>query len=321
MKRFFTSAIICAGSLLLWNCNPDDDKTPKIVDRDRQEVFNENIKEIETFLKTNSVEVLEDGVNFETVASEANNSIWKQTNYPLQSIPVKNLPYFTGTNGLQKQNDAVEYKIYYLILNEGGGETPMIHDNTFTSYVGYNLDKSIFDKYQFGFWSAYPAYANYTETIAGYRQILEKIKTATSIIDNGDGTYTYENPGRVLVFIPSGLAYFSSPPAGSTFGQYDPLIFDISLITKKDADHDNDGILDKYEDVNGNGDLWDDDTDGDGKPNFLDLDDDGDGYTTREEITYIEVENGEEVKKLYDFEDIPTCPGGSVKKHLDKNCH
>jgi len=318
MKRFFISAVICTGSLLLWNCNPDDNTT-KIVERDRQEVFNDNIKEIETFLKTNSVEVLEDGVSFETVASEADNSIWKQTDYPLQSMTVKNLPYYTNSNGLQKQNDPVEYKIYYLILNEGGGETPMIHDDAFTSYTGYNLDKSVFDKYQFGYWSAYPAYSTYTETIAGYRQILEKIKTATSITDNGDGTYTYENPGRVLVFIPSGLGYFSSP--SGSISAYSPIIFDITLIAKKDADHDNDGILDKYEDVNGNGDLWDDDTDGDGKPNFLDLDDDGDGYTTREEITYTTTVDGETVKKLYDFDKIPTCEGGSVKKHLDKSCH
>lgn len=318
MKRFFISAVICTSSLLLWNCNPDDN-TAKVVDRDRQEVFNDNIKEIETFLKTNSVEVLEDGVSFETVASEADNSIWKQTDYPLQSMTVKNLPYYTNSNGLQKQNDPVEYKIYYLILNEGGGETPMIHDNAFTSYTGYNLDKSVFDKYQFGYWSAYPAYSTYTETIAGYRQILEKIKTATSVTDNGDGTYTYENPGRVLVFIPSGLGYFSSP--SGSISAYSPIIFDITLIAKKDADHDNDGILDKYEDVNGNGDLWDDDTDGDGKPNFLDLDDDGDGYTTREEITYTTTVDGETVKKLYDFDKIPTCEGGSVKKHLDKSCH
>lgn len=306
------------GSLLLWNCKPDDNSTT-VVDRDRQEVFNENIKEIETFLKTNSVEVLEDGVSFETVASEANNSIWKQTEYPLQSITVKNLPYYTSSQVLQKQDDPVEYKIYYLILNEGGGETPAIHDDAFTSYTGYSFDKEIFDKYQFGFWSAYPAYSTYTETISGYRQILQKIKTATSIIDNGDGTYTYENPGRVLVFIPSGLGYFSSP--SGSIGAYDPLIFDITLIAKKDADHDNDGILDKYEDVNGNGDLWDDDTDADGKANFIDLDDDGDGYTTREEITYTTTVDGETVTKLYDFDKIPTCPGGSVKKHLDKNCH
>lgn len=310
--------MVLGGSLLLWNCK-DDDETKTEAERDRQEVYNENIAEIETFLKTTSVEVLEDGVNFETVTNEADNSIWKQTEYPLQSMTVKNLPYYTNSNGLQKTDDNVEYKIYYLILNEGGGETPMIHDDAFTSYTGYSLDKTVFDTYKFGFWSAYPKYSSYTETIAGYRQILEKIKTATSITDNGDGTYTYENPGRVLVFIPSGLGYFSS--TSGSIGKYDPLIFDLTLISKKDADHDNDGILTKYEDVNGNGDFWDDDTDGDKKPNFIDLDDDGDGYTTREEITYTTEENGETVNKLYDFNDIPTCTNGSVKKHLDKNCH
>src|SRR5690606_18949784 len=134
-----------------------------------------------------------------------------------------------------------------IIIDVGCGETPMIHYNVFTSYIGYNLDKSIFDKDQFGLWSAYPAYSIYPEMIAGYRQILEKIKTATNITDNGDGTYTYENPGRVLVFIPSGLGYFSSSPIGS-IGAYTPLIFDITSISMKEADHDNDGILDKYED-------------------------------------------------------------------------
>ncbi|WP_209863786.1 Calx-beta domain-containing protein [Chitinophaga sp. OAE865] len=43
------------------------------------------------------------------------------------------------------------------------------------------------------------------------------------------------------------------------------------------CDTDGDGLSDKQEDINGNGDPFDDDTDGDGIPNFLDLDSDGDG--------------------------------------------
>ncbi|WCM41884.1 hypothetical protein MG290_13220 [Flavobacterium sp. CBA20B-1] len=320
MKRFFTWAALFSGSLLIWNCTPEDNDTT-IAERDRQEVYNEDIIEIETFLKSNSIEIREDGVNFETTDLNASNAIWNQSENPLQSITIKNLPYYTNSQGLQKLTDNVEYKLYYIIVNEGGGETPNMHDNAFTSYTGYKFDKTIFDTYPFGFWSAYPAFSSYTETIAGYRQILQKIKTASAIIENEDGTYTYENPGRVIVFMPSGLGYFASSPAGSTIGTYEPLIFDISLIAKKEVDHDNDGLLDKYEDVNSNGDLWDDDTDGDGKPNFLDLDDDGDGYTTRQEITYTVEENGEMVQKLYEFEQIPNCENGSVKKHLDKNCH
>ncbi len=320
MKRFFTLAVLCSGSLLFWNCNPDDD-TPKVTERDRQEVYNEDINKIETFLKSNSIEINADGVKFTTTEPNSANSIWNQTTYQLQSVNVSNLPYYTNDQGVQKLTDNVSYKLYYIVVNEGGGNYMNIYDNAFTAYTGYKLDQTIFDTYPFGFWSAYPSFSTYTETITGYRQILQKVKTATGIIENPDGTYTYENPGRVIVFIPSGLGYFSSAPANGTIGQYEPLIFDITLIANKEVDHDNDGILDKYEDLNENGDLWDDDTDGDGKANFIDIDDDGDGYTTRQEITFTVEENGEMVQKIYPFNEIPSCEGGSVKKHLDKNCH
>ncbi|WP_188464690.1 hypothetical protein [Bizionia arctica] len=47
---------------------------------------------------------------------------------------------------------------------------------------------------------------------------------------------------------------------------------------------DNDGIPAEMEDINGNGNLYDDDTDGDGIPNFLDADDDGDNVLTSTEL-------------------------------------
>lgn len=318
MKKIIISFVLGGLTLILSNCKPDDNDSKDII-RDRQEVYNEDINEIETFLKTNSISIQDDGITFAS-AEEGSTSIWNQSEYPLQSVMLKNLPYYTDSqNGLVKRSDNVDYKVYYLILNEGGGETPMIHDNVFSAYTGYKFDKTIFDTYEFGTWSTYPAYGSYPEFIPGYQQILQKIKTATAVVDNGDGTFTYENPGRIVVFIPSGLAYFNE--SKGLIGKYEPLIFDIKSIALKEADHDNDGIVDKYEDLNNNGDLWDDDTDADGKPNFLDLDDDGDGYTTREEITYTVEENGETVKKLYTYDQIPTCSGGTVKKHIDKNCH
>ena len=93
------------------------------------------------------------------------------------------------------------------------------------------------------------------------------------------------------------MGYFND--AQTNISGYSPIIFDITLVSKNHADHDNDGLLSIYEDVNGNGDFWDDDTDNDGTPNFLDLDDDGDGYTTREEITFEIEEGGVMVEKLY----------------------
>ncbi|WP_397363452.1 hypothetical protein [Olleya sp. R77988] len=49
------------------------------------------------------------------------------------------------------------------------------------------------------------------------------------------------------------------------------------------ADSDGDGVLDMYEDLNGNNNLDDDDTDQDGTPDYLDTDDDNDGVDTIDE--------------------------------------
>lgn len=319
MKRFLKYTCIAALTISLWSCKKDDDVEVVPV-RERQEVYNENISNIEAFLKSTSITVEnENNVTFDSIAEGNPNTIWNQTLYPLQYIEVKNDSRTTNkVDGLI--NDPVTYKLYYLVINEGGGDSPITIDNVFTKYTGFTLNRNIVDKNDTGFWSGFPE-TNYTPTsvISGYRQILTKIKTATSITENPDGTLQYNNPGRVIVFIPSGLGYFNS--AQTNIPGYSPIIFDITLVSRVHADHDNDGLLSIYEDVNGNGDYWDDDTDNDGTPNFLDLDDDGDGYTTREEITYEIEEGGVMISKLYDFEDIPNCDNGTVKKHLDKNCH
>ena len=52
-------------------------------------------------------------------------------------------------------------------------------------------------------------------------------------------------------------------------------------VTQQD---DNDGIPRNQEDLNGNGNLFDDDSDGDGIPNFIDTDDDNDNVPTSVEI-------------------------------------
>jgi hypothetical protein len=55
---------------------------------------------------------------------------------------------------------------------------------------------------------------------------------------------------------------------------------------------DNDEVPAELEDINGNGDLFDDDTDGDGIPDFLDTDDDNDNVITRSEELEALDENG-----------------------------
>ena len=90
------------------------------------------------------------------------------------------------------------------------------------------------------------------------------------------------------MFVPSGLAYFSSATSG--IGAYSPIIFKFELLQNVQNDHDNDGIPSYLEDLNSDRefivnfadlkDTTDDDTDGDGTPDYFDSDDDGDGILT-----------------------------------------
>ncbi|NQY07199.1 MAG: hypothetical protein HRT68_13670, partial [Flavobacteriaceae bacterium] len=56
-------------------------------------------------------------------------------------------------------------------------------------------------------------------------------------------------------------------------------------------DTDNDSVLDRYEDVNGDGNLYNDDTDLDGIPNFMDADDDNDSVLTNYEVRNTDGDN------------------------------
>ena len=342
MNRLFKVFAFVFLGLIVSNCKKDDNPTVKLdPPRDRQEVYKENIADIENYLQKNYMK-FENGIL--TLDSIQNNetSIWDQQNFPLQSIKMKNeawdlsVPFNNFTAGKDytkasyfKIKDSVDYKIYYLILNEGGGEKVQAIDSVFTTYRGYNLKNENFESNFNGMWSSYPKTIQEDKNIdlqrpavnvliPGFRQALSLIKTATGIIDNGDGTHTFENAGRVVVFIPSGLAYFQRETA--KIKKYAPIIFDLELINKFTRDHDLDGIPSALEDLNGDGNYFNDDTDGDGIPDFLDNDDDGDGYITRQEISYTEKdESGREVTKIYDFDKIPTCNGGK-KRHLDASC-
>ena len=154
---------------------------------------------------------------------------------------------------------------------------------------------------------------------------------------NGNGTITHIDFGNVLVFIPSGLGYFNSSIAGQS---YNPIAFQIKLFSRKENDQDRDRLLSNSEDLNGDGDFYNDDTDGDKIPDFLDIDDDGDGFTTKSEIKKPASETG--LMTYYPFspiadnpltpEDetelkgIPSCSNDfttptRLRKHLDPSCH
>jgi hypothetical protein len=87
------------------------------------------------------------------------------------------------------------------------------------------------------------------------------------------------------------------------------------IITTTYYEDDDDGIPAEMEDINGDGNLYDDDTDGDGIPNFLDEDDDGDNVLTSTElIDYDEDDNDDD--PLTDPQDTD---GDGVPNYLDED--
>jgi len=170
--------------------------------------------------------------------------------------------------------EEVEYEYYILNLNQGGNEySPNFSDLIELVYSGNLLDEVVFD-------SAVNPNAPFDMLglIEGWRQVIPKFNTATSFSENPDGTISYTDYGFGMMFLPSGLCYFSQPPFGVPI--YSNLIFKFELYRAQPNDHDQDGVFTHLEDLNNNMDISDDDTDGDLVPNFFDPDDDGDGVFT-----------------------------------------
>lgn len=84
-------------------------------------------------------------------------------------------------------------------------------------------------------------------------------------------------------------------------------------ITTTYSEDDDDGIPAEMEDLNNNGDLYDDDTDGDGLPNFLDEDDDGDNVLTKTELIDYDMDDDDD-DPLTDPQDTD---GDGIPNYLD----
>lgn len=341
--------------LVIVSCNKDDETTTETL-RDRQVVYNENIGQIKNYLQNNYLNI---GPNDEASASSspiiggATQTIWDTYKVSdFNGTGEETVPYIEVKNDTRlsvltygNNTDPVKYRLYYVMLDEGQGEFPITIDSTYVAYKGWNLDNEIFDQNNVGKWFSFPEAS--LSSISGFRQIQKIIKTESgSTFDTNNGTTTHHNYGNIIVFVPSGLAYFNG-----TLGNieaYKPIVFQIKLFRRKERDHDKDGILSKYEDRNGDGYYFNDDTDGDFTPDFFDVDDDGDGYLTRWERRYLNA-NGDHVtdpitgeKKYYPFNGeavddpstteidetrgIPSCSNDyttptRVRKHLNPNCH
>lgn len=322
IKFYFILSML---SLALFSCSKDKEEevTPP---REYSEQYATDLKDIEEYLKTYYIEEVTADFDIKITkipTGGTQKSVWDQTTYPLKFREV-------NLHGLK-------YKLYYLVLNEGVGESPSNVDAVFTAYKGDYLQQVTKDGVttltvtEFERSSNPQQFFQLNSVIRGWSEIFPLFKKGT-YSSNTDGTISYKNFGAGVVFIPSGLAYYNS--GSGSIPSYSPLVFNIKLYEIQRNDQDGDGIPSYLEDLDGDGYVYSftnttlyptkpttnpDDTDGDEVPDCFDVDDDGDNYTTKLERSYKDA-NG--VVKYYDFANIPLCTGGNGKKrHLDPKCY
>lgn len=277
------SALFFLFLVVFTSCNNDDDAVTTIPPRDKTEVYIEDLAEIEEFLETHffnyedfdfadSYSVANDNfkIVFDTIAGVNSDKI------SIMDSPQLEFKFV--------EDSGVDYKLYYLNVRKGLGNEIHFCDQAFVTYEGSLTTSYVFDS------SVNPASFNLITVgssagvVTGFQQGIIEFNTSTGFTDNGDGTTTFHNHGIGAVFIPSGLGYFQQPLIGVP--SYSPLIFTFSLYERTLLDHDGDNVYSYLEDVNNNGNLYDDDTDGDFGANFIDNEDDGDGYFTDDELAY-----------------------------------
>ena len=170
----------------------------------------------------------------------------------------------------------VEYEYYILKINQGGSEnSPNFSDKVRVSYEGTLMDDTVFDS------SSTPVDFDLTSTISGWGRVLPEFNLAEDFVINSDGTVTYNNPGIGIMFLPSGLGYYSA--AAGSVPVYSNLIFKFKVFQSELNDHDFDNVPSHLEDINGDYDLTNDNSDDDTFADFVDSDDDNDGTLTIDE--------------------------------------
>lgn len=276
--RKITLTILCL-MVFISSCNKDDGTPTVIPDRDRAEVYAEDLAEIEEFLQTHFYNYEE--FDFNDPYSVANDT-FEIVYDTIAGANIDKIPLMEQvTSKTVTDAEDIDYTLYLLNVREGLGDVVHFTDRAFVSYIGSLSDNSVFDSAVTPIPFNLITVGSQAGVVQGFREAIIEFKTATDFTDNGDGSVTHHNHGIGATFIPSGLGYFSTPLIGVE--SYSPIFFRFNLVEFTESDHDLDGIPSYLEDLNNNGDVIDDDTDEDFGPNFIDNDDDGDGVLTQYE--------------------------------------
>lgn len=182
----------------------------------------------------------------------------------------------------QVTEEEVDYTLYVFTNRVGDPDPvkgyPTVMDSVLTKYKGYYMSSTtsqvLFEERNTAIWFTLNG------VIRGWTYGFTNFKGGRNITNNGP--ITYENEGKGILIIPSGLAYRNT--GNNAIPANTPLLFYVRLLDLvEDTDHDNDGLKSILEDPDGDGDPRNDDTDNDGIPNYFDTDDDGDGILTKDE--------------------------------------
>lgn len=294
-------------------CKSDDDGIEEIPVRDRGEVAIEDDEAIIAFLQTHFY-------NAEEFANPPADFDFRIRFDTIDAANSGRTPIIDSDLLITKKvmRDDIEYTLYILKVREGVGRKPTFADSTFQNYKGELLTGDIFDNTATPVWFDLPGFVSTGASgqrvrqggvITGYSQGILEFGEASGFSVNPDNTVKWNNDyGIGAIFMPSGLAYFASPPS-SNIPRYSPLIFTVNLYRAVRADHDRDGIPSFMEDLDNDGNLFNDDTDADGLPNHSDSDDDGDGTPTRQEIRI----RADGTIEFFDTD------GDGVPNHLDRD--
>ena len=284
-----------------FSCKDDDPEFEAVPDRDRQEVYDENDIEIQTYFETHFFNY--EAFDFTDATNPANDDF----SVVLDTISTNNgtqdktpiIDYLNQADGIYPRldikivdQDEIDYNLYILKVREGEGDNISPLDAAAMIYSGSVPDGSIFDS-QVNIESGQPfnltGVGSIGGVVAGFREGVIEFKTSTGYTENTDGSITYNDHGIGVVFMHSGLGYFSLPPTAA-IPQYSPLFFNLKVISRSNTDFDLDGMPSHLEHPDGDITGEEDNTDGDLLVNFIDNDDDGDGVLTRDEVQKKEYE-------------------------------
>ncbi len=303
MKNILKSLGLLIVTMFFVGC-PSDDDAAAFDTVEYSEQYPVDLAKIEDFLQTHSVTIDAD-----------NNTTFTQIASGGSEMPVMNHP---NLEFITVNKHDIAYKVYYLKLDDGKIDeiAPTKVDSVFVAYKGTSFVKNSETNAttQTHFETVVnPTWLTLDGVILGWSEIIPLVHPGEVTVDPVTGNLSYSQNGSIVMFLPSGLAYFNQ--SRTSIPAYSPLIFNVKLFKQKSRDHDRDRVLSRNEYVI-NADFSILDSDGDGLADYLDVDDDNDGVLTKEEI---KISTG----VYYDFANIPLCSGTGAngkKKHLDPSC-